>query len=188
MRYSNENTNFLEGEKIYLIPIEEQHLDEYYAKLSKVSYESRKNTGSKMIITKAGLRNYISRISSDSSREDFFIVNKENNEIVGEVVINDIDLNNRAANTRIAIFQQKDYNKKFGTEAISLMLHFGFRMYNLHRIELQVYSFNEGAIHVYEKLGFKKEGVLRDYLYFDNQYHDAIVMSILKTEFENSKG
>ena len=65
------------------------------------------------------------------------------------------------------------------------VLNFGFGIYNLHRIELQVYSFNKRAIHVYEKLGFKREGVLRDYLYFNNQYHDAIVMSILETEFKN---
>lgn len=179
-------TRLLEGEKVYLIPIEDHHLEEYYEKLSNSSFESDKNTGSKIIITKAGVKNYISKICDDSSRIDFFIVSKENDEIVGEVVINEIDWKNRSANTRIAIFQEKDLNKKYGSEAMSLVLNYGFGMYNLHRIELQVYSFNKRAIHVYEKLGFKREGVLRDYLYFDNEYHDAIVMSILETEFKNS--
>lgn len=181
----NEKIRFLEAEKVYLIPIEEQHLDEYYHKLSNGSFKSCKNTGSKIIITKVGIRNFISKICSDNSRVDFFIVSKENDEIVGEVVINYIDWQNRSASIRIAIFQEENYNKKYGTEAMLVALNFGFGMYNLHRIELQVYPFNKRAIHVYEKLGFKKEGVLRDYLYFDNQYHDAIVMSILETEFKN---
>jgi RimJ/RimL family protein N-acetyltransferase len=185
VKNSNEVTRFLERENVYLIPIEEQYLDVYYDKLSNASFESLKNTGSKNIFTKVELRNYVSKICSDSSRSDFFIVSKENNEIVGEVVINDIDWRNRGANIRIIIFQEKDFNKKYGTQSLLLALNFGFGMYNLHRIELQVYSFNKRAIHVYEKLGFKKEGILRDYLFFENKYHDAIVMSILETEFRN---
>lgn len=180
-----EKTRFLENERVYLIPIEEQHIDEYYEKLSNTSFENSKYTGSKTIITKVAIKNYISKICSDDSRVDFFIVSKENNDILGEVVINNIDWQNRSANIRIAIFDEKNYNKKYGSEAMALALDFGFGMYNLHRIELQVYSFNKRAIHVYEKLGFKKEGVLSECLYFDNQYHDAIVMSLLEAEFQN---
>ncbi|MBM7614926.1 GNAT family N-acetyltransferase [Alkaliphilus hydrothermalis] len=156
----------------------------YYDKLSHSSADSIRNTGTKIIITKAGLRGYLSSISNNSSRLDCFIVSKENDEIVGEVVINSIDWQNRSASTRIAIYQEKDYNKKYGTEGLQIALSYAFGMYNLHRIELQVYSFNERAIHVYEKIGFKKEGVLRDALYFENKYHDAIVMSILVKEFK----
>ena len=181
---TSERTHFLEGESIYLIPIEEHHIDEYYEKLSSGSFNSYKYTGSKVIITKVGVKNFISKICSDNSRVDFFIVNKESNEIVGEVVINDIDWQNRSANIRIAIFQEQNYNKEYGTDALLVALNFGFGMYNLHRIELQVYSFNKRAIHVYEKIGFKREGILRDCLYFDNKYYDAIVMSILHTEFK----
>lgn len=184
MSNQNKETRFLEGVKVYLIPIEEEHIDEYYDKLRNASFENCKYTGSKVIITKAGVKNYINDIASDRSRVDFFIVSKENDEIVGEIVINDIDWGNRIANIRLAIFEEKNYNKKYGTDAILLALDYGFGMYQLHRIELQVYSFNKRAIHVYEKLGFKKEGILRDYLYFDHEYHDAIVMSILETEFK----
>ncbi|RSK29356.1 N-acetyltransferase [Bacillus sp. HMF5848] len=173
----------LEGERIYLKPIEEQHIDDYYGKLSNASIESFKYTGSKAFITKQGLSNYVKNICSNDSRLDFFIIDKQDDEIVGEVVLNDIDWKNRSASTRIGIFQEEDCNKKFGTEALSLLLQYGFGMYQLHRIELQVYSFNERAIRVYEKLGFKQEGVLRDCLFYNNQYHDAIVMSILETEF-----
>ena len=180
----DKKSGLLEGERVYLIPIEEQHLDVYYDKLSTSSVDSIRNTGSKIMITKAGLRGYLSSISGNSSRLDCFIVSKENDEIVGEVVVNNIDWQNRSANTRIAIYQEKDYNKKYGTEGLSIALSYAFGMYNLHRIELQVYSFNERAIHVYEKMGFKREGVLRDCLFFENQYHDAIVMSILETEFK----
>ena len=53
----------------------------------------------------------------------------------------------------------------------------------MHRIELGVYAFNPRAIHVYEKLGFKREGTLRDSICWDGTFHDMIVMSILEEEY-----
>lgn len=177
--------NRLEGTNIYLKLVEEHHIDEYFDKISNSSYESMRFTGSNMVITKSGLTNYVKRIVDDPLRLDYLIISKSTNEVVGEVVLNEMNVTNRSANTRIAIYQVSDFNKKYGTEALQLIVDYGFSVYNLHRIELQVYDFNERAIHVYEKLGFKKEGVLRDYLYFEDQYHDAIVMSMLESEYHH---
>lgn len=179
-----ERFRLLEGEKIYLIPIEEEHCDVYYSLLKNTSLENYKMTGTKTMFTKTSLKSYIEDIVSDRSRIDCFIVDRDNDEIVGEVVLNDIDWKNRMGCIRIAIFKDSDYNKGFGTEAMLLLIKYGFGMYNLNRIELEVYAFNERAIHLYEKIGFKREGILREYLYFDNEYHDAVTMSILKKEFE----
>ena len=57
----------------------------------------------------------------------------------------------------------------------------------MHRIELEVYDFNPRAQHVYEKAGFMREGVRREVLLWDGEYHDAIVMSILEDEFRNDR-
>lgn len=46
-----------------------------------------------------------------------------------------------------------------------------------------MFAFNPRAIHVYEKLGFKREGVLREVLYAGGGYHDASVMSLLRREY-----
>ncbi len=66
---------------------------------------------------------------------------------------------------------------------MKLLLHYAFGTINLHRVELAVFSFNERAIRSYEKLGFQREGVQREVLYYDYEYHDAISMSILAREF-----
>ena len=49
----------------------------------------------------------------------------------------------------------------------------------LHRIELEVYAFNPRARRVYEKVGFVKEGTLRDALLWDGKWVDAEIMSLL---------
>ena len=67
------------------------------------------------------------------------------------------------------------------------MLQYGFDQLKLHRIELEVYEFNPRAIHVYEKLGFVREGIKRQVLLWEGQYHDAILMSVLAHEYQREE-
>lgn len=183
LKHGNGN-HILEGEKIYLRGIEIEDIDEYYEKLKNSSFKSEFLTGSKIIHIRAALLGYLNHIVSDSKRLDFFIICKDNDEIIGDVSINSINWTNSTANTRISIFDKENFNKGYGSEAMTLALNYGFGMHNLNRIELDVYSFNERAINVYEKIGFKKEGILREKLYYNHKYYDAVVMSILKREFQ----
>ncbi|QUI24089.1 GNAT family N-acetyltransferase [Vallitalea pronyensis] len=177
------NPMFL-GEKVYLVPIESQHLEVYYEKLQEASYDSCFYTGSKKIITMAQLKAYVERIEVDNERLDLFIVSQKADEIVGEVVLNDIDFENRCSSIRIALFLDENFNQGYGSEAMALTVNYGFGMFNLNRIELEVYAYNERAIHVYKKLGFKEEGICRQCLYFNHAYHDAYRMSILSQEYK----
>ena len=51
-----------------------------------------------------------------------------------------------------------------------------------------VFAFNARAYRVYEKVGFVKEGVLRNALRWEGQWHDAIVMSVLAPDWELHRG
>lgn len=119
-------------------------------------------------------------------KNTLLIASKENDALVGDIALQDIDTMNRSANIRIAINRQQHQGKGFGTEALRLMLDYGFGILNLHRIELNVFAFNERAIHVYEKLGFRREGVQREALFYDHKYRDSILMSILGDEFRSA--
>lgn len=174
---------FLEGDKVYLRRLDISDAEIYSELTVNMDIESRVFTGTTGVFGKSQAENYIKSIMTDSSRIDFLIISNEDNKIVGEVVINEINRNRRSSNIRIDICKSEDFGKGYGTEAMILALDYGFGMFNLHRVELQVYEFNGRGIHVYEKIGFKREGVLRDYLYFNHKYYDAIVMSILEEEF-----
>ncbi len=65
---------------------------------------------------------------------------------------------------------------------------FAFEELKLHRLELDVYSFNPRAERVYQKAGFRREGVLRDAVLDGQQYADDILMSILEEEWRQLKG
>ena len=64
---------------------------------------------------------------------------------------------------------------------------FAFRELKLHRLYLDVFSFNSRAEHAYLKAGFKREGVLRDAIRDGENYADDILMSILEDEWKALK-
>lgn len=77
-------------------------------------------------------------------------------------------------------------NKGYGTEAIQLILDYGFNYLNLNNIKLDVLSFNERAIACYKKCGFKEYGRRRKSEFINGKYYDRISMDILKEEFTQS--
>ncbi|HYO87189.1 MAG TPA: GNAT family protein [Candidatus Limnocylindrales bacterium] len=72
----------------------------------------------------------------------------------------------------------------YGGEALELALRFAFHEINMHRVQLTVFSTNERAIRLYERLGFTREGVLREFLHRDGQRFDTYVYGLLAREWE----
>ncbi len=63
-------------------------------------------------------------------------------------------------------------------------MQFAFEELGLNHVELWVYDFNPRAIRAYEKAGFKREGVKRQGIYRNGEFHDEIMMGILREEWE----
>jgi RimJ/RimL family protein N-acetyltransferase len=92
----------------------------------------------------------------------------------------------RKAEIGIFIGEKKFWNQGYGTEVMRLALKLGFEGMNLNRIALKVYTNNPRAIRAYEKSGFVNEGRLRQAHYANGQYHDIIIMSVLRSEWQES--
>ncbi|HAG43193.1 MAG TPA: GNAT family N-acetyltransferase [Clostridium sp.] len=126
---------------------------------------------------------YVSAIATQSNAKGYIIEYKETNQAVGIISLINIDYKNRSAECIIDIGAKEMWGKGIGTAAISLILEFAFNELNLHRIYLQVFSFNERGIKLYEKMGFIHDGKLRQALYRNGSWHDIVIMSILKNEY-----
>ena len=75
------------------------------------------------------------------------------------------------------------WNKGFMSEAIEKIVEFGFHKMNLNRIEAFVSPDNFASIRLVEKMGFQKEGVLREHYKMDEKTYDSIVYGLLKSDF-----
>jgi RimJ/RimL family protein N-acetyltransferase len=120
-------------------------------------------------------------------RLDLAVVDKASGHCVGEVVLNDWNENSSSCNFR-TMLGPRGRDRGLGTEAVRLIVGYGFEQLGLHRISLEVYAFNPRARHVYEKVGFVAEGVLRDELRWQDQWIDATAMSILAPEWNRHHG
>ena len=115
-------------------------------------------------------------------RADWAVVHPDSGAFLGEVVLLDVDADNRSAGFRIALAGPQVYGKGYGTAATQRVVEFAFSALGLHRVHLEVYDFNARAIAAYRKCGFVEEGRLRDSLRWDGRWHDTIVMSRLATD------
>lgn len=140
-------------------------------------------TGTKTKFSKEMVDNFVCKIINDETRYDFLIADKSNN-ILGEVVLNEIEEDSRKANFRICLFKSSLCGQGYGTHAIKLIIKFAFEVLHLHRVELEVYSFNIRAQKSYYKVGFVKEGIKRDGELINGSYCNVIIMSILESDYK----
>jgi diamine N-acetyltransferase len=105
---------------------------------------------------------------------------------IGTINFQTIEWRVRCAEVGIFIGDKTYWNRGLGSEAMRLMVGYGFDTLNLHRIQLRVYSKNKRAIRSYEKVGFVLEGRLRQNHYLDGNYIDTLLMGILREEYISS--
>lgn len=98
---------------------------------------------------------------------------------VGLIEVIDIDQIARTGEIEIALldkFNGYGYAQKAMQQMISQM----FKNYNMHKLFLYVDVENAAAVHIYQKLGFKTEGTIKDQFYSDGAYHNAYYMGLTR--------
>ena len=177
-----QNQPVLHGDSVTLRPIRAEDAEALFATDEIVN----RLTGSHGSFTLEQVQAHYARVATADDRVDYAITLKEEPEIVlGEAVLNDFDLDNRSANFRIMLTKERFFGKGYGTQATRLIVALAFKQLDLHRIDLEVYAFNPRAARVYEKAGFVREGVRREALLWEGEYHDAIVMGMLRADHES---
>jgi len=166
----------LEGERVRLRPFEDRDLDAAWAMLNDP--EGRRLTGTHAAFTRQATERWYRNRGQTTDRLDLAIATRADDRMVGEAVLNELDVDNHSCAFRISLTGSAVFGRGYGTEATQLMVDHAFDI-GVHRVSLQVYAFNPRAQRTYEKAGFTVEGVLRDVLYWEGDYHDAVLMAKL---------
>lgn len=103
-------------------------------------------------------------------------------EVVGEVLLLDLDTANLACGLRLWISGRT--GRGIGTRALRSVLSHAFDTVGLHRVGLEVYDHNPRARRLYERIGFVHEGTLRDALRLDGRWVDAHLMALLRPDWD----
>jgi len=109
------------------------------------------------------------------------IVEDESGKLVGFIILAGLESPHQNIEFRRIVITEKD--KGYGQEAIQQVQRFTFTRLNAHRLWLDVKESNRRARYIYEKLGFREEGILRECLKNGEQFESLVVMSILSHEY-----
>lgn len=127
---------------------------------------------------------FIAKVANSEHDVVLCIVVKESDAFIGVTGLHEIDFKNRHANFGISIGEKTEWSKGYGTDATSLMVQYAFETLNLNRVRLLVYDNNPRARRVYERVGFKPEGILRQERFAEGRYWDTVTMAILREEWD----
>ncbi len=175
---------FLAGDTIDLRPLDDDDLDPFYAWFADRAVV-RYALGLWLFpMSRAEVRDWLARTMRDKGTLSLGIVCRDTCELIGYAGIASISAINRSGEYYILIGDKGSWGRGYGTEATKLIIDYGFASLNLHRVTLTVSDANVGGVKAYTKAGFIIEGRLRQACYRDGVYHDKIVMSILRSEWE----
>lgn len=166
--------------RLRLVPLGVEYLGDVMDGLQHEEF--MRLTGTHATFTREEVKRFLTRIPGADDRADWAILRAADGAYLGEVVLNQLDRDNRSMNFRIALNSPATVGQGYGTEATRAAVQYGFEVIGLHRISLGVYAFNPRARRVYEKCGFVHEGTQRDALYWQGEWVDQHIMSILESD------
>ncbi len=106
---------------------------------------------------------------------------------INDILIGNICLfrfNTEASRAEIGyMINEENSGQGLMTEAVQLVVQYGFKQMQLNAIEALIAYRNIASIKVIEKAGFQKDGLLRDYIFFNNKYVDMHYYSLLAKEY-----
>ena len=173
----------LVGDNVYLSPISLDDVEKYAEMVNDIK-----------VSVGLGYLSYTNIIDFESEKEFLISVKKEkmfavrlleNDELLGNIGFNSLDIINRNGALGVLIGNPKYQRKGYGTEALKLILDYGFSFLNLRNISLSVFEYNEAAYNLYKKAGFKEVGRLRKAVEIMGKTYDVIIMDMLKEEFQS---
>ena len=117
----------------------------------------------------------------------FFIKHNPSDKIVGTAKLDQISYYNRSGWDGIMIGEKDMQGKGIGTKVYKILLSYGFSVIGLHKIMGGCNENNTPMIKIFERLGYKREGIFRKTDYINGEYSDHIIFGIFKDEFNSNK-
>ena len=127
-------------------------------------------------------REELERIMYEEDEHRYAII-KPDGQLIGSIGFDQVNITARSARIYLGIGCQEHWGKGYSTDALTVFVRYLFNQWNFHRLSAETWQKNLRALACYQKLGFIIEGTLREAYYVDGQYYDAIILGLLKQDF-----
>ena len=138
--------------------------------------------------SRANLEDWIRRHSNRADEVLWTIADAATDQCIGHVGLYQIDSRGRKGQFAILIGDRALWGKGLGTRITQAVVSWAFLELNLHKVSLHVLTNNERAVRIYESLGFRTEGILRDEQFREGQFLDLMLMAVFEDEWRALHG
>ena len=111
----------------------------------------------------------------------YLVAESDSGEMAGFAILRGLAAPHRSIRLQRIVVAKPDCG--VGGLMLAAILDYVFGELRAHRLWLDVFETNRRAQHVYERLGFRREGILREAVFRDGEYHTQLLMSILDREY-----
>lgn len=118
----------------------------------------------------------------DRSTFQWGIARRTDDRVIGTCTLARIDRSNRRAEVGFAL-ASAHWRQGLMSEALRRLLAFAFDELHLHRVEADVDPRNDASIHVLERLGFQREGLLRERWLVNGEIADTLLLGLLAADW-----
>lgn len=172
----------LRGEKVFLRLIEEEDMPLRAAWINDADIQSTLNYDVPTSASKT--RAWFHKAQMDPSRREFTIFTAADNRPIGFCGIFNIQVPVMKGELHCVIGEKRFQHGGYGTEAYRLLTNYGFQELGLNRIFGYQLTQNVAAHRCVEKLGWKREGLLRQDIFSHGALHDRYVVAITRDDWE----
>jgi RimJ/RimL family protein N-acetyltransferase len=173
---------FLVGERIYLRPLDRADAPLVQPWLNDPAV--RRTILNWRPLNLEAEEGFIDRMSQSEHDVVLGIALRADDRLIGVTGLHHIDYKNSNCEYGLLVGEKAEWGHGYGSEACALLTGYAFDTLNLHRVWLGAYEHNAAAIHIYEKVGYRREGVLRDDKYNEGRYFNVLLMAILRDEWK----
>lgn len=171
----------LVGKRFYLRPANPEDIKRSYHWVTMSEPQSLNPEPAPLLSAGEASEQFKNRMHSDSS-QTFMMVIKESDTPVGVIKYDHLNSLNRSAELAWYFDPDEEADLK-PADAVTLLIDYLFAYRNLNKLTANLRDGDKERVKLVEKLGFKKDGTLRQHHFFDNKYHDVLLYSLLRFEY-----
>ncbi|MCX6093762.1 MAG: GNAT family protein [Candidatus Bipolaricaulota bacterium] len=188
VRTDSVEANWLAGRRLRLAALRKEDAPAMSAWSEDIGYLRLEDTNTAVPLSVERAEEEIDSLHNGFDSLTFGIRTLDDDRLIGSVGFFDIEWSNRVAWLGMGIGDRAFWGQGYGFEALSLALRYAFCEMNLYRLSLSAIADNARAIALYEKAGFKREGIFREYGERDGRRYDLVLYGLLRGEWPGEPG
>ena len=129
------------------------------------------------------LTDYVKAMDASPENHFFAICTRDGDRHIGNIKLGPINWHHRRAEIGLVIGEKSYWGKGVATEAIAMVTQYAFENLCLLKLRAGAYAANEGSARAFEKVGWTREGLMRDDVLLDGKPHDCIMLGMTAADY-----